>query len=570
MIQNILDESWKDWPNEAAVRIPPCIFAKRTNLSQFDRLEEHRGPIPLRVKGTIPAWAAGSLYRTGPGQSCVEDTARGTHYTTHWFDGFAQTHRFDIKAPESPDGKTTVTYSSRRQSEDFVQNVKKTGWRSGMTFGQKADPCVGIYAKFMSNFHPTFHNNNVTVQVNVPGLTPKKTVSTGHRSGTDDIFIGTDYSGLQQIDPATLEPIGQASQSTLHPALKGEMSCAHAQRDPETGDYFNYNLSFGRRATYRIFRVNASTGTTDILATVSEPELSPAYMHSFFLTQNHVVLCIPSSHFAWKGTKIVWERNLLDAIQPFDEGKACRWIVVDRRHGKGVVARFSTPAGFFFHSINAFEEGVRDEKEVERTDICLDHVFYDNLDIMMAFYYDVILDRDDATKKFWMEGKRFQKGHARMVRYRFRLPLEGESNKGYSALAEEALSIPSPHVGELPTINPSYNGKPYRFFYSTPSRGLSTVIDSLAKTDLHTGEALIWSGPKGHTPGEPIFVARPGATEEDDGVVLSVVVDGGLERSYLLCLDARDMRELGRAEVGFAIGAGFHGAHVGDDVRARM
>ncbi|KAM0309204.1 hypothetical protein ACHAPQ_012597, partial [Fusarium lateritium] len=130
--KNFLAESWKSWPNEAA----------------FDRLEEHRGPLLLTVKGSIPSWAAGTLYRTGPGQSCVEDTSRGTHFTTHWFDGFAQTHRFDIVPTAS--GETQVWYSSRRQADEWIADVKKKGWRSGMTFGQKADPCVGLFAKAMT------------------------------------------------------------------------------------------------------------------------------------------------------------------------------------------------------------------------------------------------------------------------------------------------------------------------------------------------------------------------------------------------------------------------------------
>jgi torulene dioxygenase len=78
---------------------------------------------------------------------------------------------------------------------------------------------------------------------------------------------------------------------------------------------------------------------------------------------------------------------------------------------------------------------------------------------------------------------------------------------------------------------------------------------------METQEALIWNNPKAHTPGEAIFVPRPGGTEEDAGVLLSVVLNGSTGTSYLLCLDARTMTEMGRAEVGMAIGFGFHGVH---------
>ena len=54
---------------------------------------------------------------------------------------------------------------------------------------------------------------------------------------------------------------------------------------------------------------------------------------------------------------------------------------------------------------------------------------------------------------------------------------------------------------------------------------------------------------------------RPGGRREDDGVLLSVVLDAGRRTSFLLVLDARDMSELGRAAVPHHIPFGFHGLH---------
>jgi torulene dioxygenase len=236
-------------------------------------------------------------------------------------------------------------------------------------------------------------------------------------------------------------------------------------------------------------------------------------------------------------------------------------LVVDRRHGKGVVARFSTPAGFFFHSINAFEEYVY-ENNVKRTDICMDYINFDTTDIMLGLYYDVILNRNDAANKYWIQGQQYKTVNPRLVRQRFRIPLSQQSPREMAmATGEEVLSIPGPHAGELPTINPAYVCKPYRYVFGTCNRGLSTIADSLVKTDLHTRDALIWCGPKGHSPGEPVFVARPGATDEDDGIMLSVILDGSAQKSYLMCLDANTMTEMGRAEADFPIAVGLHGIH---------
>lgn len=523
----------------------------------------------MKVQGSIPEWAAGALYRTGPGQSTVETNDHGTYNISHWFDGLAHSHKFNIIPPAKPGGQTSVVYSSRRQSERLEQDIKEKGKRVTPSFGQRADPCMGIFAKAMGVFAPRDqYNNNVVLLPNFPGIDEdrKPTNQAGHRPGLDNLYISTDTAGLQKIDPETLEPLGYTDQSSLHPELTGPLSCAHAQRDPVNGDLYNYNLEFGRFATYRFFRVSAATGKTEIFATVCEPGVSPAYIHSFFLTPNYMVLCIPTTHLGWNGVKILWEQSVLGSIKPFDENVACRWLVIDRKSDRGVVARFSTPASFFFHSVNAFEETIVDENNEERVDISLEYVRYDNTDILNTLYYDIVTDRDDAAKKFFFTNERYKKGHVRLMRYRFRLPRDGTSQteaEADAAAAEEVLSIPAPHAGDLPVINPRMAHRPHRYVYGVTSRGISTFLDGLVKTDVQTRDALVWRGPRGHTPGEPIFVERPGAADEDDGVLLSVVLDGVGKTSYLLCLDAKSLEEVGRAEADFPIGFGFHGHHQG-------
>jgi carotenoid cleavage dioxygenase-like enzyme len=56
-----------------------------------------------------------------------------------------------------------------------------------------------------------------------------------------------------------------------------------------------------------------------------------------------------------------------------------------------------------------------------------------------------------------------------------------------------------------------------------------------------------------------VFVADPGADGEDEGVLLSIVLDGRKGNSFLVVLDARSLEELARAEVPHHIPFGFHG-----------
>ena len=60
-------------------------------------------------------------------------------------------------------------------------------------------------------------------------------------------------------------------------------------------------------------------------------------------------------------------------------------------------------------------------------------------------------------------------------------------------------------------------------------------------------------------PGEPVFVAARDAREEDDGLILSEVLDAQEGRSFLLVLDALTWEERARAEVPHHIPFGFRG-----------
>lgn len=516
------------------------------------------------------------MYRTGPGEFQIETKSAGTYQTSHWFDGFAQSHRFTI-IPESnrPDAPVRVEYASRRQTEALVEQIRKNGRLEGFSFAQRRDPCVGLFGKVMTVWRmPTpkrnadLENVAVTVQSNVPGLPSqyRPPVQGGHRVAIKNAWHTTDTNTLKEIDLTTLEPIGFATQDKLHPSLKGPLSCAHAQRDPETGDLLNYNLDLGPVPTYRVFRVNAASGTTDILATISGVDAKPAYIHSFFLSASYAILCIPSTHFRAMGMSIVWERNVIDSIEAFDDSRLCKWWIVDRKGDRGVVAKYDSPAGFHFHSVNAFEE--TDEATGDTTVFC-DVIEYPTHDLIRSFEMDVLLQRNDMTKNYWGDEKRNRNSQARLTRHAFRVPVVSSPSPSSSPMmSEKVLQLKAPRIGELPTINPAYATRPYRYVYSLPNRGYSTLLDSIAKTDLHTRETLYWDNPRGHTPGEAVFIARPpgdddgdGARDEDDGVLLSVVLDGPRRTSYLVCLDAKTMRELGRADCDWAIGMGFHGLH---------
>lgn len=505
------------------------------------------------MTGTIPLYAAGTLLRTGPAFHKV-DTSRGKYACSHWFDGFTTVYRFELQPMSS--GSCKVMHSSRRQVDELVQHISQTGKGLGISFGQKRDPCESFFQKLQSTFDPIrrsspgMTNIGVTIHTNMPGL---RNNENGDMS-IKNLVSFTDNSSIKLLDPKTLEPTGVTDQKSLHPDLAGPLSSAHAQFDPATKDCYNYNLDFRGPAVYRVFHVSAATGKTTVLASISGGDVKPCYIHSFFLTPSYVVLALWPAQFAKGGVKILWERNLLDAIAPFDPSIKTKWHVIDRVNGRGHLATFESPAFFAFHTANAWEE----ENEDGTVDILANIVQYPNMDILHKFYYENMIATGSGAEAW--RGDINKNLVPSLVRYRLgSIDSKARSLKP-TKVATAIMTIDGPTAGDLPTYNPNFAMKENRYVYSLCDRGKSSFVDGLSKVDTITQTSVVWSK-EHHTPGEPIFIADPGQDGEDDGVVLSVVLDGDTGLSYLLCLDAKTFTETGRASVPSAIGFGFHGVH---------
>jgi carotenoid cleavage dioxygenase-like enzyme len=156
---------------------------------------------------------------------------------------------------------------------------------------------------------------------------------------------------------------------------------------------------------------------------------------------------------------------------------------------------------------------------------------------------DLYLDR--------LRGDRYQLDRSQLRRYHVSLA-GGEAS--YTVLADDP--------GELPRINYRYNGRDYGIVYlagAAPEKR-NDFINQLLKVDVRTGTRKQWSD-DGCYPGEAVFVAAPDARAEDDGALLSVVLDSRSGRSFLLVLDARSFNEMARALVPHHIPFGFHGQY---------
>lgn len=155
-----------------------------------------------------------------------------------------------------------MKYNSRHTCDELIGKIRKDGDMSAMSFGQKRDPCESLFKKVMSSFHAVTGredrglsgvNIGVTVEANMPMPTKltkasasKQNPRTSQAQDIGNVWLKSDNATLQEIDPATLEPVSVASHDKLYPELKGPFTGAHSRTDPITGDWYNYNLEIGR------------------------------------------------------------------------------------------------------------------------------------------------------------------------------------------------------------------------------------------------------------------------------------------------------------------------------------
>lgn len=93
--------------------------------------------------------------------------------------------------------------------------------------------------------------------------------------------------------------------------------------------------------------------------------------------------------------------------------------------------------------------------------------------------------------------------------------------------------------------------------------GQAGFFGNVIKADWQTGKHQEWRPSGGDTcPCEPIFIERPGGTAEDDGVVLTIILDRSGKHSSLVALDGQTLQELGRAVMPQVYGIGPHGTFI--------
>ncbi|XP_022090472.1 beta,beta-carotene 15,15'-dioxygenase-like [Acanthaster planci] len=487
---------------------------------------EYPDPVEATIKGKLPKWLQGSLIRNGPGLFEVGDTSY-----QHWFDGLSLLHRFSFE-------KGKVTYQNRFLRSDAYTKAKKYNKIIYGEFGTMGipDPCKNILERFVSHFIPVSTTDNNLINLYWIG---------------DELYTASETNTPIRIN---VKDLSTGPKIDLFGAFWTMTATAHGQVDHD-GTTYNVGTSYFTGCNYNIIKFNHKckedpTRSAKIVCTIpARYKTRPSYYHSFGMTENYFVFLEQTLfiNVPKLATSVLRKIPVCQTLE-YDPTDTSLFHVIQKTTGEILPIKFAAGPLFGMHIVNSYEQDGQ-------------------------IVFDICCFPDDSLiKKFYLEYLRYgdQQGKRNFPRAqvrRFVLPINIDQkttprgvnlvslpNTSATAVLQDdgvifcKYDIISPVGFDMPNINQRVNGRPYRYAYGNCNREIGEFVNTIVKADVKTRKTLVWHEEFCY-PSEPVFVEAPNAVKEDDGVILSSVLNSQTGRAFLLVLDAKDFKELARANL---------------------
>jgi len=466
-------------------------------------LSYHR--MELEVNGTVPAFLKGALYRGAP----------GAWPDGWWLDGLLTIHSFKFEA-----GRVFYTM---QWNKDDAYNHTVAGTPADAPLEKPPVP-GGLRHPANSSF-PT---------------------GVAFRQVDGALVTSTGVSNVNHIDADTLEPIelpfvydDNLGAPFLAPTHAAEVD-GHVLHHLVTG----VQKGSGGTKGYIVTSIKPGTRTREVIAKIENPKETsseglPSFQHMPLATSDYYIMLESNCYYPdtvtdigevnWAG----WKSNLFATTHV---------RVVIRSTGESLLYPLSFNV-FSIHHINAYKDPKTNNLIVDTIQL-----FPSEIPCSAAFL---------GTKLKVLESGVAGVGYKMSKLRRLTLPLDRPGAK------VEPKSILNISGIEFPTIrHGDYAGKPYTYAYANWISGWGKPFyDSIVKVNVNDGSYIHWRV-EGHFPGEPIFVADPAGVSEDDGVLMTNVLDSVHKQTYMLVLDAKTLQETARVgPTPHVIPHGFHGRY---------
>ncbi|MFW6264035.1 MAG: carotenoid oxygenase family protein [Cyanobacteriota bacterium] len=455
------------------------------------------------IEGKIPQELEGTLFRNGP--------------------GLLDIHGIPIRHPFDGDGMVCAISFKEGKAHFRNRFVRTEGFVKEQEAGKM------LYRGVFGTQKPGgFFNNLFDLKI-------KNIANTNVIYWGDKLLALWEAAEPYRLNPQTLETLGpDYLDGLLEP---GSPFSAHPWVDPscemDNGEpcLVNFSIEPGLSTKINIYEF-APSGK--LLRCHSHSVPSFAFIHDFAITPNYCIFLQNAVSF----NPIPFVLGLQGAGEcvKFQSNQLGKIILIPRNpnasKGKKII---EIDAGFVFHHANAFEMG---------NEIYLDSICYDSLPQVdpETHYKEVNFEVLDPGQ-LW----------------RFKINLE--KNTVQSQLLEARCC-------EFPTLHPDNVGREYRYLYMGAAHNPTgnAPLQAILKLDDKTGERQLWSAAPSGFVSEPVFVAKPNATAEDEGWLLTMVYDGSQHRSDIVILDAQDLNlgPVGRLHLKHHIPYGLHGNWTGE------
>jgi len=489
----------------------------KENIDEF-----HDIPLEWESGSKVPSWLSGTYVRNGPARLTFESPRR---HLNSWLDGFAKLHSFKFigdkvlfsgKMLESPNYKASV------EAGELVPQTTLNKFANPddeWTFWEK----MQISYKALAG--TAFDNNN-------PALwrMGEKSIENGIYMAVTDAPVPLRFN---ISDLSTLESLGPNSYPFT---LSG---CAHYMRERDTDN----SLSFQRKKLFtgkpfvevQRYPPHKTYQDPDVISTFMPRKYSN--VHSFSITEEfaifffYPVIINPKKYFS--SNFHVFE--LLEWVDNEDT----EIFIVDLKTGKST--NMTTHPFYSAHHVNAYRT-TEDELVV---DIC--PTPYEN----MREY--LVLDNllNPPVESTWVSTNK----DSEFMRFTINMAEGKVQHKFFPNPTKSRWT----NQFDFPVINEKYRGVKYCVVYGVTAFDYSRT--ALVKKNLCDSNLdKVWYI-ENHYASEMWFLETPGATTEDDGVLLTLMFDGEKSASYLLLLDAKTLKTIARSYLPHSIPWSAHGMY---------
>jgi all-trans-8'-apo-beta-carotenal 15,15'-oxygenase len=440
------------------------------------------------LSGTLPSGLRGSLYRNGPAR-----LERGGRQVGHWFDG---------------DGAILGVHFSEQGATGVYRYVQTSGYRAEAEAGTLLHSNYG-----MVSHGPLWNRLKYGT---------KNAANTSVLALPDRLLALWEGGQPHALDLMTLETQGLENLDALEPK---QAYSAHPKRDPQTGDIYNFGVSYGRQGKLHLYRSDR-TGQIQQQNAVLLDRLP--MIHDFVLAGPYLVFFI--SPISLSPLPLLFHlKSYSDCLQWKPE-LGTQILVIDRQTLE-VVSRSEAEPWYQWH----FGNGYLNEQGLMVVDIARYPDFQTN-----QFLQEVATGqtKTDAPSELWRL---------------YVNPATGKIEDTYAVLERSC---------EFPVVSPQDVGHASRYTYLSVRRQNALQTDlfgSIGRFDHQTSELVEADLGAHRYATEPLYA--PDQQNREQGWILTVVFDSTLNQSEVWIFDSAHLNHdpVCRLALPSVVPMGFHG-----------